>query len=602
MKLSLLGIMLLTFGVNSGFTAVKPFETVGLYVWRDTPDQHAFWKASGINTLQFCDIGWHLRDDLLDDYYKGFVKDIDSAKKAGFKVYVILFSNIKQWPGPEEHSDGLGLRYHPNDKKEMDSRLKYIGNTVEKLKAADGFTFFAGDPGGVPAELGESNVYMWISMVERVRTIVKKEAPHADFNVNPWSITQWQYPNLGAFGKDFWLKETELFKIITEENNFIGPDTGIEIPPHNYYRSLTLKTYDEESIIPKPYPKLSDIKKLKDRGTERVWVWPYFLLDEADDGYIGTIWRNRGMLQIETRYIHKLVCEMDRINPDGIIGSWSYAGYLPNALNTYAFGRFCTDPKLKPIDVIEEYASYLAEDESKDSLVQIMKFVENNSTWHASLPNKYRLPLFDTGDLKSAYLAQIRLDRIKVRSKSNFPLPEPPEEYLKHLKLKLNDMVAHERAPEVTIDTNNGELITMVSGNWAGDESSIGGLDALSSPSADKACGVVCTISDTGYPQRLDIPVEIRKDHTPERIGIGFIKGSLQNETCSIYWDDMLIGKINAYDDSPDHVDVAYIDLLDQLKTELNFKQGIHVLSISVEPTVFWAISYFKLDSILIPD
>lgn len=28
-------------------------DTVGLYVWEDSPDQHAFWKACGIKTLQF---------------------------------------------------------------------------------------------------------------------------------------------------------------------------------------------------------------------------------------------------------------------------------------------------------------------------------------------------------------------------------------------------------------------------------------------------------------------------------------------------------------------------------------------------------------------
>ena len=42
-----------------GLSAASSFSTVGLYVWKGSPDQHAFWKACGINTLQYCDTHWY---------------------------------------------------------------------------------------------------------------------------------------------------------------------------------------------------------------------------------------------------------------------------------------------------------------------------------------------------------------------------------------------------------------------------------------------------------------------------------------------------------------------------------------------------------------
>lgn len=592
--------MTILLGICAAETMAKPFDTVGLYVWRDSPDQHAFWKASGIDTLQFCDTGWNLRPDLLDEYYREFAHDVDSARNAGFAVYVIIFSNIKQWPGPDAMGDGLGLRFHPQNAEEMEERLAYIRKTVRALKAADGFTFFAGDPGGVPTELGQSDVDMWMSMARQVRAIVGKEAPRAVFNVNTWSITQWQYYGAGAFGVEFWQRESELTKRVIDTKDLIGPDIGIEIPPHNYYRSLTFKVFDENKAVPKRFPTANHIKELKERGTRRIWAWPYFLLDEADDGYINSIWMNSGMLQIETRYIHKLVKQMREVGMTGIIGSWSWSGYLPNALNTYAFGRFATDPDATPDAVIDEYAGYIADDATKGKLSQILKFVENHSTWHESLPQKYRLPALDSGDLSSAYLALIRLDAVNVRDDTIFPLPEPAANYLKHVRAKLNDIAAHERVPEITVDLDGGELIPLANGNWAGDESASGGLDVSCSAAADRACAVICTIPDTGYPNRLDIPVELRKDHSPDKIMIAYVNGRHQSDVCAIYWDDVLLRIIDAYSLEKEHIETVEIPLPDALRNTNRFGSGIHVISIHVKPTPFWTANYFKVDSILV--
>ena len=53
--------------------------TIGLYPFNDTPEQHEFLKACGINLFQFVESGYSYRPDLLDEYYAGLRKEIKSA-------------------------------------------------------------------------------------------------------------------------------------------------------------------------------------------------------------------------------------------------------------------------------------------------------------------------------------------------------------------------------------------------------------------------------------------------------------------------------------------------------------------------------------------
>ena len=100
---------------------MSDFETRGLYVWTDSPDQHEFWKACGINTLQFCDLGWYRNSyTALDEYLSSMAAQIRCAKNDGFSVNVILYSNIKQWDGPEDFEpSGIGEKFYPRNSDEM---------------------------------------------------------------------------------------------------------------------------------------------------------------------------------------------------------------------------------------------------------------------------------------------------------------------------------------------------------------------------------------------------------------------------------------------------------------------------------------------------
>ncbi len=415
---------------------MSDFETRGLYVWTDSPDQHEFWKACGINTLQFCDLGWYRNSyTALDEYLSSMAAQIRCAKNDGFSVNVILYSNIKQWDGPEDFEpSGIGEKFYPRNSDEMKKRLNWLARSVWAMREADGFTFFAGDPGGTSPEMGEADYTDWLRMSELVGEVVRKNAPGAYYNVNPWAINMWDNPTRPCQDVRWWIEETEVTEKISRSDVILRNRYGMEIPSHTYYRAMALRLYDQNNIEPVLFPEADDVACLKASGVPRVWAWPYFLLDEADDGDIGPDGAMREMVQSETRYIYRFVRTAKQIGFDGIIGNWSYLGHKAKALNTYAFGRFTSDPKATPDIVIKEFADNITcDDKSSLSVVQALKFIENSSNWQKKLPEKYSISNFEIGknDVEEI-LEDISCVKISERPNS-FAIPEAPADYFKKL-------------------------------------------------------------------------------------------------------------------------------------------------------------------------
>ncbi len=413
-------------------------DTVGLYIWEDSPDQHEFWKACGIKTLQFCDRGWYYNAESynLDAYLKRMQQGLYSAKDAGFEVYVILFSNIEQYKGPEDtEPTGIGTKFHPDDKEKMEERLHYLEKMIKAMDEADGFTFFAGDPGGITNDMGQGDVEDYIYMAEEVGKLVKETAPNAKYNINTWAVSMFQTPNYSAMIADFWLRETEMNKVILGKESLINESTGLELPCHDYYRPLTLRLYADSGKTPaQKYPQKSDIDTLKSRNTKRLWAWPYFLLDEADDGDTGSDYTY--LQQIETRYIYRYLNDIRELGFNGVIGSWSYNAYKTKSLNTYAFGRMANDKTATPEQVIDEYAGFIASEDTYETLGQILRFVENNSNFESKLPDNEKIAPFET-TIKTAQEAIDQLATVKVKTDNTFPLPMDAAEYLHNLKGRL---------------------------------------------------------------------------------------------------------------------------------------------------------------------
>lgn len=416
-------------------------DTVGLYTWEDSPSQHAFWKAIGITTLQFCDRGWwyNATDFSLKTYLRGMADDIASAKKAGFKVQVILFANIEQYKGPyPKEPTGLGVKFHPDDEEAMADRLHYLQMTVEAMKQADGFTIFAGDPGGIPNSLGTGDVYDYIKFSTQVADMIRQTAPEAEININPWAVTMFETPNKSAMTADFWLRETELTKILLQQENLIGEDIGVELAFHDYYRPLVLRSYVTSNKLPQTlFPQPSDISALLERQTQRVWAWPYFLLDEADDGDKGN--SHTTLPQFETRYICDYVTRVRQAGVNGIIGSWSYTGFETKMLNTYAFARACYNKDITPEQIINEFVCTIATPETRGALAEVIKYIENDSNHQKKLPADFRQPNLST-TLTSPDQAMELLATVQENKDNKFPLPYSAEKYLKDLKERLELM------------------------------------------------------------------------------------------------------------------------------------------------------------------
>lgn len=409
-------------------------KTIGLWSLSGIPDDLSFYKACGYNTFQICDGGFSISAKDARPYYAGGPKNIERAQKNGFKVYVILLSNVASYPDwPQKYV------FDPEDKDKMAARLKQITTAVRALYNADGFVFIAGDPGGSVKDLGENGIGLWMRMAENARDIVKKEAPSSDFHVNLCAITAWQSNQISPFTDEYWDREIANEKTIIDNDDLINSECSIEIPMHNYYRTLTLKSYTDANKNPELYPLHKDIMKLYNRGVNNVWAWPYFIIDEIDDGYTGYSGIKTHPAQSETRYIHSIVSNARNIGINGMIGNTINTGAAPESLNLYAFVRFSKDKHSTPDKVIDEFSNILATRKTSQNLVQVLKFIENHSSWQSSMPEKYRLPDFKCS-ISSAKQAIEMLEKVELNKKNKFPMPEPASEYIKRLKDRLIDI------------------------------------------------------------------------------------------------------------------------------------------------------------------
>lgn len=412
----------------------KQFRFAGLYVSPPAVDQAHyldFYRACGYNYLEFCEMGFSIRPDLLHEHYADFAARIQLARKHGFQVWVLLLAAMKQWRGPEEK--GSAGSFSALDRVLLEERLGYLRQAVRALRDADGFVFFAGDPGGDPE--GRSTVQDCIAFCRRVQHIVREEAPAARFAINLWAVAEWAgFPS--PFSVDFWRKQPLLTRQVAEEPGLLGPDCGVSFSLDSYYRSLTLTCFADTGEDPPLYPTPRDVQKLRERGAQPILGWPYFLVDEVDDGFVTpNNVATGGQSQAEVRYIHAILKQGRILGLDGMVANTAY----PEAeqLNVWAFGRMCRDPKLTPEMALERFAGGVATPRTRPALVRVLRFIENNSSWHHSLPEKFRLPQMDTGAVRTAQDALRELSQVQPRSKATLPLLEDPAAYLARLRQRL---------------------------------------------------------------------------------------------------------------------------------------------------------------------
>ncbi|MBR7142624.1 MAG: hypothetical protein IKD06_03705 [Clostridia bacterium] len=418
------------------------FDTVGYYAFQNIDHRSLkFWRASGIDTIELLDIGWYFKPGApLDNYRERMRQQISLAKGYGIKVYVIFLTNLEQHMGPEDiTSNGSGTVFDPADEAKMAERLGHIEANLQAWSHADGFSLFAGDPGGVGGLRNQGSLDYYTDMVLKVHAMVKKHAPQAEFNANIWAVSQFIQKTADPFNVNFWLSEGTLGRQILAMENFIGPEIGIEIPGHDYYRALALRLYYKTGKKPESYfPNAQDVALAKQNGTTRVWAFSHFLLDELDDGDSAGSSRTE-LPNFNTRYIKKYIDTMRSIEMTGAIAGNSTTN---NAVNLYAFARFAHDATLSPEDVLREYASYLVTEDGVDKLTEIFKFLENDANWHQKLPEEERIPLFETS-LKDAQAALDAFDSLTVRTTKEliYDLPESPRAFMTKVRQRIEMML-----------------------------------------------------------------------------------------------------------------------------------------------------------------
>lgn len=416
---------------------ISSFGTVGLYVSLPTdppptdPRLYDFFKACGYNYLEFCEAGFRSRPDVLPGYYQQISRAIDTAHRKGFQVGILLLAGMNQWKGPDK--TGSAGAFSPLDKTQLKERLDFLRQAVKHLRNADSFIFFPGDPGGDPE--GRSTVEDCLEFAQQVHQIVRHRAPRASFVVNLWAIAEWAaFPS--PMGLRFWQQEVSLSRTVATAPNFLGPDCGVAFPLHNYYRSLSLACYAQAGIQPDLYPGVKDIEMLRARGVKPLLGWPYFLVDEVDDGFITpNNVASRGQSSVETRYIRALVDRGRGVGLDGLVANAIFL--KAEALNIYAFGRMCRSADLTPEQVIDQFAKVIADEETRIALGRVLRYIENHSNWQISLPASSRLKDFDVPDVPSASAALALLAQVRPRSRPAIPLPEAPALYLARLKKRL---------------------------------------------------------------------------------------------------------------------------------------------------------------------
>lgn len=433
--LGIIGACTLLASIGQAADARNSMKMVGLYAFRPSPENYKFWKACGYDTLQFIDHAFSEPRDRHDAIYASLQTGIKDAQKAGFKVHMIQLSNISRYPDYSKYPSV----YDPTDEVKMQERLQDIETGIKRLAFADGVVFFGGDPGGTPKPLGPAGIKAWMEMGRKVEAMVKKHSPKAKYNANIWATTHWDDIYINPFKAQFWEKEVEYGKMILAEKDFISPYCGVEFPLHNYYRSLAFKAYEDEGKTPEVFPLASDIKDLKSRGVKRFWGWAHFLIDEVDDGYTGYSGKKGHPAQAETRYLRRIVSDAQRIGLNGIYSNTDGNNTAIEAINTYAFARFCKDPKLTPEQVIDEYAGFVAHEDSVHDMAQVFRFIENHSTWESSIPPKYRLKPFAC-EFRTADETLTALSHVVPNTDPGFPVPEPASKYIARLKSRLQDI------------------------------------------------------------------------------------------------------------------------------------------------------------------
>ena len=298
----------------------------------------------------------------------------------------------------------------------------------------------------ISAEI-DKKIRSWTQYVDAAVTRVRSNRYYAQFEqkyVDPLRV-------------DFWLGEGIVGREVIAEDNLLGKDIGIEIPGHDYYRSLALSLYSATGRRPEEkFPSASDISNILGKGVERCWAFSHLLMPDVDEE-----------VSFNTQRVLYYINKMREIGMNGVVmGNVRYSNYA----DLYAYGRFANDSEATVDEVLREYAGFLATEETADDLAEIFKYLNNYDSNQPVCADDLKLPDLKTR-IKSVDEAIEMLRNVKLSDDRHFMLVEPAISYYLKIMARLMEIKADTRPEDaedraislVTFDQNNGGTISVES-------------------------------------------------------------------------------------------------------------------------------------------
>ena len=408
--------------------------SAGLVLFRDLPDQHDFWRACGIRTIQLFDTSFLRTGEGMTKYLAELARAVERLQRSGFEVQLLLASNLKQWKGPEPmlFANPAKQRFSLKDEELIKERLKNICRVVQAVPA-DGHVLLAGeDGGGMPLLTQESQGRRWVAFAKLVRNAIQHYAPGKPFSLNFWCASQQEH-NFSAHTSMFWEVETVYTRLMLAQPHLLDGPTGVQLPCHDLYRPLALHHYAKAGITPEGFPTVKEVEELESKGSE-VTACCRYLLDQVDDGTYGDEPLNL-YAQNNTLCIHRLVQQLAARGIRRAAGDCTFHGRLSRAINVYAFGTFMQYPSLPPAYALDSYAALNATADTALHLRRVLEYLECHGVFASYLPEDLRPRLEDAPSCAAQALEE--LERVRPACAGTFPLPQPPEHWLFALRQTL---------------------------------------------------------------------------------------------------------------------------------------------------------------------
>jgi len=359
---------------------------------------------AGVERVEYCQqMGWYRYPTLPEelDRLRARQRLVEAAHRRGMEFSLILGTNLYSRLPPDRVPPGQ-LQVSEGEISECPqepggfARTSGIGLYYARcFRGADAFEVFAGDWGG--CHCGRCGIEQYLGYVRFYAERLGAEQPQARVWANLWSISSWQKPTYpiptsltDPNWRHFWDDEIAFSQCFLGMLDQVPPPVGLAFPLHHWYRGFCQRWYREEEL---PFwPDCGLLKDLSDRG-RTLLAWTHFIVE--NDPYHGRLW---GTLSVRLRYLKQFAGLLAQAPFEGVMGNVYSAR---QALNLYAFVRFCREPGPAPDSinrglaverVIADFATEVAQPEGRALLEDALIYLENRDPWEEDLPPYRRLP------------------------------------------------------------------------------------------------------------------------------------------------------------------------------------------------------------------